>query len=66
MQPIFNRKLKMKDSFSTIFVTYNHFPKSTYSGRNSSVTHKEIPYYKTDILGNPMHEIDREFTHKKD
>ena len=56
----------MKDSFSTIFVTYNHFPKSTYSGRNSSVTHKEIPYYKTDILGNPMHEIDREFTHKKD
>ena len=56
-----NRKLKMKDSFGTIFPTYNH--EATSAIKDKVV---RMQYEQTDLLGNPTHNISREFTHKKD
>ena len=51
----------MKDSFGTIFPTYNHEPFSTLKERVVKMSYEE-----TDLLGNPTHNISREYTHKKD
>lgn len=64
MSRTFNRKLKMRDTFTKIFPSYDHVPKTTYV--IPSHAHKEYFYPDKNIEGKPMHEIDRTFTHKVD
>ena len=59
----FNRKLKMRDTFTKIFPSYNHEPITCYSPSNTHIVH----FYpsKWDD-GSPAHKIDRKYTHKFD
>ncbi len=59
----FNRKLKMRDTFTKIFPSYTHGETTCYI---ASATHHNHYYPKRDDLGNKMQDIDRQFTHKKD
>ena len=59
----FNRKLKMRDTFTKIFPSYSHAEPTCYI---NSMTHHNHYYPKKDDLGKRMPEIDRTFTHKKD
>ena len=59
----FNRKLKMRDTFTNIFPLYNHGQPTCYQSTNTHVIHE---YPKADDLGKPTHAIDRTFTHKMD
>ena len=59
----FNRKLKMRDTFTKIFPSYKHSEPTCYI---SSVTHFQHYYPKKDDVGNKMQAIDRTFTHKMD
>ena len=61
----FNRKLKMRDTFTKIFPSYGHGERSNYSPNkvNSKVAHA---YPTQNDLGGAPHEIDREWTLKKD
>jgi len=61
----FNRKLKMRDTFTKIFPSYNHGQDTTYSNPNKSYTHWAHVYPKRDDYGKRMHAINREYTHKK-
>ena len=60
-----NRKLKMKDSFLTLFPTYHHDQVSTGTMHDAHTLTK-FHYPKTSIEGTPMATIDREYTHKRD
>lgn len=60
-----NRKLKMKDSFLTLFPTYHHDQVSSGT-MNEAVTLTKFQYPKQSIEGRPMAQIDREYTHKRD
>ena len=55
----------MKDSFNTLFPTYTHGRHSTTKVNVPKSQHDFIEY-KTDLLGNPMTNISREYTHKND
>ena len=61
----FNRKLKMRDTFTKIFPSYGHGERSNYSPNKvqSKMVHS---YPEQNDLGGPPHEIDRQWTHKKD
>ena len=59
----FNRKLKMRDTFTKIFPSYKHNEPTCYNG---SVTHTLHIYPKQNDLGSKMQAIDRTYTHKKD
>lgn len=61
----FNRKLKMRDTFTKIFPAYNHGEETTIKGK-TSITHNLHEYPKTDDLGRPTAAIDRTYTHKMD
>ena len=58
-----NRKLKMRDTFTKIFPSYNHGAPTCYQ---PSQTHASHFYPKKDDVGKRMVDIDRSFTHKKD
>ena len=59
----FNRKLKMRDTFTKVFPLYNHGAPTCYEKTN---THLQHIYPDADDLGNTTHAIDRRFTHKFD
>ena len=59
----FNRKLKMRDTFTKVFPLYNHGVPTCYETSN---THFQHMYPDHDDLGKPTHAIDRTFTHKFD
>ncbi len=60
-----HRKLKMKDSFQTLFPTYNHDQVSAGT-MNETVMNTMFHYPKQSVEGRPMVQIDREYTHKRD
>ena len=59
----FNRKMRMRDTFTKIFPTYSH-GEPTVSG--PSFTQTAHFYPKQNDLGKPMQDIDRQYTHKID
>ena len=59
----FNRKLKMRDTFTKIFPSYTHGEPTRYS---PSQTHSTFNYPGNQHDGTPMHKIDRRYTHKMD
>jgi hypothetical protein len=59
----FNRKLKLRDTFTKLFPTYNHAPQTVYS---PSATHHQFNYHERQFDGSPTHRIDRKYTHKMD
>ena len=59
----FNRKLKMRDTFTKIFPSYTHGIPSVSKPSHAQLIHKD---FKINDLGGPMHLINREYTHKKD
>ena len=60
-----NRKIKMRDTFTKIFPSYPHGEPTTYNDPNKSFTHLTIVYPRR-VEGKRLHEINREYTHKKD
>jgi len=63
MTRTFNRKLKMRDTFTKIFPSYTHEDRTVMI---PSFSHQMYSYPAKNDLGAPTHEIDRNFTHKKD
>ena len=61
----FNRKMKMRDTFTKLFPTYDHGKPTNYAPDKiqSKVIHAYPP---SNDLGGKMQEIDRTYTHKKD
>ena len=59
----FNRKLKMRDTFTKIFPSYTHGSPSVAGPSQTQVQHA---YPDRNADGRPTHEINREFTLKKD
>jgi hypothetical protein len=60
----FNRRLKLRDTFTKIFPTYTHEPLTTYT--TPTVTHATHFYPSSQYDGSPTHAIDRRYTHKFD
>ena len=60
----FNRGIKIRDTFTKIFPTYNHQPQTTYI--EPSITHGTHFYPSAQYDGSPTHAIDRRYTHKFD
>jgi hypothetical protein len=61
----YNRKLKMRDTFTKLFPTYNHNEPTTFKA-NKPVTHLTHVYPKRNDDGRITYMIDREYTFKKD
>ena len=59
----FNRKLRMRDTFTKIFPSYNHGEPTV---RCPSHTHTAHFYPRQNDVGMPMQDIDRQYTHKRD
>jgi hypothetical protein len=60
----FNRRIKIRDTFTKIFPTYNHESYTTY--KDPTVTHGTHFYPSAQYDGSPTHAIDRRYTHKFD
>ena len=60
----FNRKLKMRDTFTKIFPGYSHGEPTCYINSNTHIKHV-YPEFDEET-GRATHDIDRKFTHKKD
>jgi hypothetical protein len=59
----FNRKIKMRDTFTKIFPSYTHVNQTCYSPSHTHAIH----FYPSKLPdGSPTHQIDRRFTHKMD
>jgi len=58
-----NRRLKMRDTFTKLFPTYSHEPKTVYS---PSAAHTHFLYPERQYDGRPTFKIDRTYTHKMD
>ena len=63
MNTTFNRKLKMRDTFTKIFPTYTHGLGSNYI---PTATHTHFQYKEKGTDGVPTHQIDRTYTVKVD
>ena len=63
MTRTFNRKMKMKDSFTQIFPSYSHVKKTCYT---KAFSHEKHPIYEEDLEDKPAANIDRKHTHKRD
>lgn len=63
----FNRKLKMKDTFTSIFPNYNHNPRTVFN-KQMLTTQTDLPLYVKDQTDpdKPIVNIDRHHTHKVD
>jgi len=59
----FNRKIKLRDTFTKVFPSYKHVPETCYS---PSATHATFHYPERWHDGTPTHKIDRAYTHKMD
>lgn len=53
----------MRDTFTKIFPTYLHGVPSVNAPSNTQITHA---YPRVNDMGIPMHQISRQYTHKKD
>jgi hypothetical protein len=53
----------MRDTFTKIFPSYTHGTSSVIAPSNTQTVHV---YPERNDLGFPMHQINREYTHKKD
>jgi uncharacterized GH25 family protein len=62
MSTTFNRKLKMRDTFTKVFPSYTHGQPTVYT---SSAAHSQF-VYPNKHEGKSTHDIDRTFTHKLD
>ena len=58
-----NRRLKMRDTFTKLFPTYSHEPKTVFS---PSAAHTQFVYPDRQYDGKPTYKIDRTYTHKMD
>ena len=61
----FNRKLKMRDTFTKIFPSYTHATPTTFA-MNETMTHEKFVYPRRNDDGRITYVIDREYTHKVD
>ena len=61
----FNRKMKMRDTFTSIFPSYSHTDRTVFTTIQSHITHK-YPTKQQEDPNKPMHEMDRRYTHKVD
>jgi len=59
----FNRKIKMRDTFTKIFPSYTHAAPTVYA---PTITHLTHHYPEKWHDGTPTHKIDRKYTHKFD
>ena len=62
----FNRRLKMRDTFTKIYPNYHHEPKTCYQLQGQSYSHKFHPQYDEDENGSVIVKINRNHTHKMD
>ena len=61
----FNKKLKMRDTFTKIFPSYTHGQPSTFN-QMPPTAHLHFQYKENTEEGNPTHTIDRTYTKKND
>ncbi len=61
----FNRKLKMRDTFTKIFPLYTHAQPTTFA-MNETMSHQKFIYPASNDDGRITYVIDREYTHKFD
>ena len=67
LSKINHRKMRLKDSFASVFPTYNHKTQVKLTGSQMSPTAlRAFVYPEKNLLGAPMYEIDREHTRKRD
>lgn len=59
----FNRKIKMRDTFTKVFPSYTHGDSTCFTKSN---THAQHYYPRKNDLGSRMQDIDRSYTHKMD
>ena len=60
----FNRRLKMKDTFTNIIPLYTHESRTCY--QHPSFSHYKHEPILHDIMGKPLSKMNREYTHKMD
>jgi hypothetical protein len=59
--------MKMKDTFTQIFPSYNHEKQTCYlNGKTQSYSHAKHPVYDRTIEDKPLRGIDRRYNHKID
>ena len=59
----FNRRLRMRDTFTSVNPLYKHEKKTCYIPPYSHFVH---PKFKRDIQGRPMKHVPRDYNHKMD
>ena len=62
---IFNRKMKMRDTFTSVFGTYNHSEPTVFT-KNRPEKEEVLQYPKRNDDGHITYLINREYTLKKD
>ena len=63
MTRTFNRKMKMKDTFTRILPSYNHVAQTCFT---KAVSHDLHLRFEKSLEDKPIEEIDRTYTHKFD
>ena len=63
MTRTFNRKMKMKDTFTRILPSYNHVENTCFTKATSHDFHVR---FEKSLEGKPIQEIDRTYNHKID
>ena len=63
MTRTFNRKMKMRDTFTRILPGYNHQPQTCFTKAASHIFH---PKYEKCLENKPMYDVDRINNHKVD
>ena len=67
MTRTFNRKMKMKDTFTQIFPSYDHKKETCYlNGKVKSFSHQQHPRYHETIESIPLSKIDKRNNRKMD
>ena len=63
MTRTFNRKMKMRDTFTNIFPGYNHQPQTCFTKAASHIFH---PKYEKSLEDKPIYALDKRNNHKVD
>jgi len=63
MSRTFNRRLRMRDTFTNIIPMYNHVPNTCYIPPYSHFIH---PSHKRDIMNRPLKHVPKDNNHKFD
>ena len=67
MTRTFNRKMKMRDTFTQIFPSYDHRKETVYlNGKVKCFSHNNHPRYEETIDNIPLGKIDKRYNHKID